>query len=157
MKLSVNLTIRGNVLNGYMNLDPTAQVGENDRILCEPTNLDPIVDNNEIDEEFLCNDTLDYLPLPARQQTLNHYLAKVGHGALFVCTGLDLTEVCRLVGTGKIVDTPQICGIIYGTQVSKKSAITAEDTIGMIMQTGQFDVEKVSFSNLQWVVTARRK
>lgn len=156
-QLKCNLTIRGNLLNGYMNLDPTSQgQQEPDRILCDPTNLDPLIDHNEA-IEFLANDTLDYLPLPARQPTLNHYLCKLAHGGLFIITGLDLHEVCRLVGTGKLLDTLQINSIMYGDKVSKKSAVTMDDTASMIMQTGQYNIEKVSFSNLQWVITARRK
>ena len=49
MNLKVNVTLAGSTLNGYMNVDPLANPQDPNKIACDITNLDPIIDHNSVD------------------------------------------------------------------------------------------------------------
>lgn len=155
--MRVQLTIQKPALNGFLVIDPTCQPGQNDRVLCQNiTNLDDLVDNNEC-EEIICEEVLDYLPLPARLPALSNYLTKIQHGGTIVITGLCPYEASRLVHQGQLSNLQQINALLYGTAALRKSIVPAEYNVGIAVQTGQFVVEQVKYANLQYVIVMRRK
>lgn len=154
MKAQLGIRLN-NILNGYLNLDCAVQPGENDgRIGCDPYKLDDIIDHNEL-EEFVVHDTLDFLPLQARQSAITHWTTKIAHGGKLIITGNDITEIGRLVHSGKL-DLAQANSIIYG--IGRKSALRPQETIQMVVNTGQFVLDNVSYSNpFTYVITLIRK
>ncbi len=155
-KVKVNITVRGPVFNGFLNLDPTATQQDQDRVLCDLQNFDSLLDNNEA-EQILVNDILDYIPLPARPKVLSSLLTKVAHDGEVVVTGLDLHEMARVVYDGECGSIDESNRIIYGTVISRKSAVTPQENVNLLMQTGQFQVTSVSYHGIQYVIKARRK
>lgn len=154
--MKANLTVRGSVLNGYLNIDPTANPQESDRVLCQLDNLDGLIDSNEL-EEFLVGDTLDFVPIQARQTMLTHWLAKVSHGGTFVMAGLDVNEATRVISNGSVEDLGQVNQTLYGTNVSRKSISNPQYNIQVVMNTRQFDLVFAKYAGLNYVLTFRRK
>lgn len=154
--MKVNLGIKTNFLNGYMNLD-CVQDPNSKCVFVDPFKLETVLDHNEIDEVFLVNDTLDFLHLQARPNAISHWLTKLAHGGKIVIMGNDLQEVCRLGHLGQL-DPNQLNSIVYG--FGKKSAVRPIDNIQMILQTGQFDLEDNRYNvniPFQYITTLRRK
>lgn len=154
MKAQIGVRLN-NILNGFMNLDAAAQPNENDRIACDPFKVDQFIDANEL-EFFNINDLLDYLPLPARGKCLQGLLTRVAHHGVMVMTGLEPSEVARLIHNGGL-DVVQTNNIIYG--VGRKSMVSVMDSVGVVLNTGQFDLESASYDNtgLQYVIKFVRK
>lgn len=152
--MKVQLGVRITPLNGFVNLDCAAQPSEVDRIAADPYKLDEILDNNEIDEVFIVNDTLDFLPLQGRQAALNHWLTKLAHGAKLVLAGNDVLNLARLIHNGQL-DASQANAVIYG--IGRKSFVHPQDNIQIALATGQFEVEGIKYHNYQYVITLVRK
>jgi hypothetical protein len=158
--LKLNISLGQPPLNGYWNIDPLAPEGSDKHVRADPNCLDGIVDNNEC-EEVLAQYTLDFIPLQARFQVLTHWMSKVAHGGMLILTCLNINELARLIHLGQIADSQSITANVFGPCTNiwliRKSVTTVDDTIGMIRQGGQFDVEKVVFDGLMFTVVARRK
>lgn len=161
--MKVNLTIGGQSINGFMNLDQVAQPNQSDRQLADLAKLDDIIDHNEVDEELLALDVINFFPLQMVPQVVNHWCCKIAHGGLITISSLDLQEAARTISLGTISDTLQINRLLYGnvtnTWTIRKSFVGLQDVITIVTQTGQFDVGQIKFSpdGLFFVVTFRRK
>lgn len=151
--MKAQIGVRITPLNGYLNLDAATQNNEKDRVACDPMNIDPLVDHNELDE-FIINDILDYLPLPARQKCLNHLLTKVSHQGKVVITGINPYEVSRLVHNGQL-DIQQANSIIYG--IGRKSFVNPVDNVQMALSTGQFLEDGIKYDGFKYVIQLIRK
>ena len=150
--MKAQIGVRLTPLNGFINLDLADQSRPVD-----PYKLDEYFDNNEIDEVFIVNDTLDYLPLQGRGQALSHWLTKLAHGAKITLIGNDLFEVARVIDNGQL-DLPQANAIVYG--VGRKSFVRPADNIAIVMNTGQFELYEFKYNAVkpfEYVVTLRRK
>lgn len=156
--IKANLGIRVKPLSGYINLDPTGQPNESDRVACNLQDLAGIIDANEL-EEFLCSDTLDFIPLQARQSVLTHWLTRVAHGGLFVLTGNDIFQLARVIHNGTLGDLSKVNEAVYRFDVSKKSAVVPEVNLQIIMSTGQFVLESVKYldNKFTYCISVRRK
>lgn len=158
--MKVQLTLGKPSLNGYMVLDPLANPNQNDRIQADPTNLDAFVDANEC-SEFLSLEILDHVPIFIRPKVLNHWLTKISHGGTITISATDMNELSRLIQNGQLNDIVSINNALYSTGQNvwlvKKSYVPLQQTIEMIMSTGQFNIEHVKFEGFQYFVTARRK
>lgn len=152
----VNITIQGPVHNGFLNLDPTAQKNQTDRVLCDLFKLEDMIDANEANL-ILLSDTMDYLPLPARAKFLSNVLTRVSHGGEIFISGLDLLQASRVIHTGELASVEEANIVLYGTNISKKSAVTPQEVVTVIQQTNQFDITEVSYQQIQYVIKARRK
>lgn len=158
--MKVNLTIGRPALNGYMNIDPTSNPNDpNSNKVCHPIdNLDPIICHNQCDE-FLCLDVLDYFPIQARLQTLNHYLCKISHNGTIIVGGLDIRDAVRVAYTRQSLLEDNI--LFYGQATNvwtlKKSLVTIDDIIRGIMQTNQFNIISAKFDKSNYIVEAKRK
>lgn len=154
--LKCQIGVRINPLNGYINLDAAAQPGESDRIHCDPMDIDPLVDPNEL-SELIIAELLDYLPLPARQKCLQHLITRVSHGGKVIIIGNDLQEVCRLGHSGQL-NASALNSIIYG--IGKKSSVSPAENIQLVLSSGQFDLDEVKYSQqlpYQYTIIVRRK
>lgn len=153
--MKAQIGVRINPVNGFMNLDAAAKPDENDRIACDPFQVEQFIDANEL-EFFQINDLLDYLPLQARGKCLQGLLTRVAHGGVVVMTGLEPSEVARLIHNGSL-DVLQLNNIIYG--MGRKSMVSVADSIGVVLNTGQFDLESAGYDNtgLHYVIKFVRK
>ena len=155
--LKVNLGVRLNsVISGYLNLDCSPDPNNKQAIAVDPFKLDDVLDNNEL-EEFLVNDTLDFLPLQARATALNHWMTKIAHGGKLIIMGSDIYEVCRLGHLGQL-DVQALNSIVYG--IGKKSFVRPMDNVQMVLSSGQFESEEVKYNSnvpFQYTVVMRRK
>jgi len=154
--MKINLTIRGQTHNGFLNLDPTSQPQDTDRVMVDLFKLEDMIDANEA-ELILINDVMDYLPLPVRGKFLSGVLTRVAHDGEVFISGLDLYQASRVIHTGELAGIEQANAVLYGQQVSKKSAVTPQDVLSLIQQTGQFEIVEMSYSGIQYVIKARRK
>ena len=148
-------------LNGYLNIcQGPATTNDQERVYAELQNIDNMVDHNEC-TDVLALDVIDYLPLGLRHNVINHWCTKVAHGGTITLSGLNLQEVTRLIFNGKISDVAEINRIVYGNISNvwtiRKSFTPPEDTAGMIMSTGQFDIVAQRFDGVFYVITAKRK
>lgn len=154
--MKAQIGIRINPLNGFLNIDLAAKQGESDRVpLDDIGKLDNLVDANEL-SFFQINDTLDFLPLRARAQCLQHLLTRMAHGGTFIMMGVEPIEVGRLLYNGTL-SIQQVNDIIYG--IGRKSMLTLQDNVGYILGTGQFDLESAKYDDkrLNYVLTFKRK
>lgn len=158
--MKLNILINGKPLNGYLNVDVLAQPNDQTKINADISNLDAVVDHNEC-AEVLAIGVLDFVPLPLRSKVLNNWLAKVSHGGTITLSGIDLNEFSRLVHNGQLNDVVQINQTLFGLCRTaweiRKSYVPLDQTIQMIVQTGQFDIQAVKYDGIYYYVTARRK
>lgn len=158
--MKTNLLIGGKPLNGYLNIDVLAQPNHQDRVAGDITNLDAVVDNNEC-QELLAIDVIDFVPLQIRQQTLQNWSNKIAHGGIITVSAVDLVELARLISSGQLADVVEINKSIFGIANNvwqiRKSYIPLQDTVQMLVQSGQFEIQSVHFKNFNYYITARRK
>lgn len=95
MKLNLLINNSGDVRNGYLNIDPSANPEDPyGRVRCDLDNLDPLVDANEA-TEVVALDILDYYATTDVDRVLNHWLSKLAHGGTLTVSVVDLREVSR--------------------------------------------------------------
>lgn len=155
--MKVQLGVRINPLNGFLNLDLAAQPNEQDRVHADIYKLDSLLDNNECDQVIL-NDSLDYLPFgQARQTALQHVMTKIAHGGQLIIMGTDIREACRLGHLGQLNDQ-QLNHIVYG--MGKKSFVSLEENVNVVLSGGQFDLLEKKFNlnlSFQYIQTFQRR
>ncbi len=160
MKVNILIGDKNKPLNGYTNINQTASPNDTEQIPCELNALDGIISHNEC-EEVLALQVLDHFPLQMRQPTLVHWLCKLKHGGKITISATDPYEMARLIHVGEIENPVQFNELVYGQIKNvwdiKKSVLPLQDTIGMIMQTGQFNIESVKYEGPYYYIVARRK
>lgn len=158
--MKVQLTLGQPALNGYMCLDPLTSPNQTDKIQCDPTNVDPIVDHNEA-SELLVLDVIDYVPLFLREKVLTHWMSKVAHNGILILSATDMSELSRLIYNGQFSDAVSTNHALFGSGQNlwtiKKSFIPCQNTMGTIVSTGQFNIEHVKYEGFKYYITARRK
>ena len=160
--MKVNLLIGNSspVLNGYLNIDCCGNPQSSDRIVGQIENLEALVDANEC-EELIALQVLDHMPIQIRAKVLQHYLTRIAHGGLLIISSIDLMEVSRLIYNGSIADILEMNKLVYGIGNNpwswKKSFIPLQDTIGLIMNGGQFVIESIKYDGVFYVIKSRRK
>jgi hypothetical protein len=159
MNLKVNLTIAGQALNGYLNIDPLANPKDEDKIATDISNIDSFVDHNSA-ELLLALDVLDFFPLQVRQSVLINYMCKIAHGGSLIVGGLDIREIGRALFYQNLDLRREANLHLFGpcdhVMRSKKSLITMDDTVEMIMNPGQFEIQSKKFDGMHYLVEAKR-
>lgn len=158
--MKVQLLINGRPSNGYMNIDVLANPQDQDRISGDIVNLDSLVDNNEC-EQLLAINVIDFIPLQIRQQVLTNWMGKIAHGGLLILSAMDLKEVARVIDNGQLSDVVGINQTVFGLGTNlwtiRKSYVSAEQTMQMILSTEQFYIESIKYEGLYYYITAKRK
>ena len=159
MNLKVNLKISGPNINNFLNIDPLSNPNDPNCVAANFDNIDALVDHNSC-SQLLALDVLDYLPLQMRAQVLNNWACKISHGGTIIVGGLDIREAARAIYYQNLDILREGNLMLFGPADHimrlKKSLVTIDDTVNMIMQTNQFSIISKKFDGLNYLVEARR-
>ena len=143
-----------------MNIDPLSSPNDPNCVCADIFNLDPLVDHNSC-QLLLALDVLDFAPLQLRQQILTNYLCKLAHGGTITVGGLDIREAGRALFYQTLDLRREANLMLYGpctnTLTIKKSLITIDDTVEMIMNGGQFDIISKRFNGPNYIIECKRR
>lgn len=127
--MKINLIIdSGEVLGGYLNIDPFAQDKNDplDRQIGDISNLDWAVDAGEL-EELRAINILEYWPGRDAEGILSGWVSKLAHGGRIIIGFTDIICIAKDVVSRKL-DIHQTNDIVYGLQRqtwdNKKSCFT---------------------------------
>lgn len=146
-------------MNGFLNIDPLSSPNDPDCIASNIDNLDHLVDHNSC-ELLLALDILDYFPLQMRNKVLNNYLCKICHAGVLILSGLDVREAGRAIYMQSIDLLREGNLLLYGSGENiwriKKSLLTIDNTIEIILSTNQFQIIGKRFEGYNYIVEAKR-
>lgn len=155
--MKINLLRNSNdIINGYLNIDPFAQPGEN-KVAGDITNLDSWCEDAEA-TEIIARDVIDFLDPPTVNNALSNWLKKLRHGGRLVIGGVDLYEVGKAI-TEFEINGDQAMKLLHGEQVKpgdvRKSNTTMKDMIQTLQNFGLRIISKRSDS-FMFSITAER-
>jgi 2-succinyl-5-enolpyruvyl-6-hydroxy-3-cyclohexene-1-carboxylate synthase len=135
----INLLIDSpNVKDGYVNIDPFTQDGNQAKISGAVSKLDHTVDNGEA-SEIIAEDVIDYLGPDYVDKAINNWLSKLQHGGIIVIGGTDIRVVCKSYFLRQL-NTVEVNNLLYGEQKNvqqyKKSCLTIHEVCELLKSLG---------------------
>jgi len=156
MKINI-LYGSGDILAGYLTINPFCPTETDDVKRCDVRNLDKYLDDAEC-ESIVAWDVLDYISLPEREKVVNHWVSKLARGGTLLIGGTDLRLVSKSVSAYQI-EPKGATVLLYGVQEQpwgiKRSMSTCVDTAQMMRSMG-LKVLRAQYEGFQYFVEVVR-
>lgn len=157
LRVNLLLDTPADVRADWLNIDPTAQPGDKERIACDLGRLDALVDAGEVGE-LVAMDILGFAPRPLMEKMLSHWISKLAHGGSLTVSVLDLLEVTKSL-QNRLITVEQASELLYGSQDKpwrfRQSGLTL-GALSAILQAKGLKVQKKRMSGFQAIVVAVR-
>jgi 2-succinyl-5-enolpyruvyl-6-hydroxy-3-cyclohexene-1-carboxylate synthase len=145
------------VKDGYINIDPFTQEGDQTKISGAVSKLDHTVDNGEA-SEIIAEDVIDYLGPDYVDKAINNWLSKLQHGGIIVIGGTDIRVVCKSYFLRQL-NTVEVNNLIYGEQKNvqkyKKSCLTIHEVCELLKSLGLKIILK-RHDSFRYLIKAKR-
>jgi len=156
--MKVNLLIdNGNVLSGYLNLDPCMMEVGDARIKTDISNLDEYVDDNEC-EEIRVHEILTYFDSNKVDNMLNNWISKLRKNGTIYISDIDLDESYKAYIRGDI-NLLKLNELLFGGQDRKwnlrkcgLNIISLEEAL----KSKGLKITKKYFEDYNFVIEAQR-
>lgn len=156
--MKVNLISNGHPINGYLNIDPFVQEGNEEKIQGDFSNLDLHVEDSEANE-IIAMHVMKHVPFKNIYTLFQHWAKKLRIGGKIVVCDTDASEVCKKYANNDI-NILQFNELIYGQQTDPSKVIncmiTMVDIIGVLENLG-LKVTKKRLDGFQMCVEATRE
>jgi hypothetical protein len=153
--VKINILRNSNeVLNGYINVD---NFPGPDKVQCDVTNLDTIVDDS-FATEIIAKNILEYYEYTKVGPIMGGWLKKLRHGGKITIVATDYRAVSRAI-MREMITPEQSLQLLYGTQqtnlLCKKCSFTV-DMLKSIFQQAGLNITNIVLANFQICITGER-
>lgn len=152
--MKINLTVNGQALSGYVNLDPAGGEGKYQALFDD---IDKFAGDAQC-VEILGEDTLDFVSVDKIKDLVALFVKKLRHGGRLILGGTDLYTVCQDVFNCKL-NTREANYILHGKQDNtwafRHTQISLIDLVDLFEKLG-LKINKKRVNGYKMIVEGQR-